>query len=107
MNSIALRVARVVMIAGLGVGLISCGKSSGVEGSTYEGNSGSLQIQFKSGGKASVALGPVGGDCTYSQKDKTVSITCEGDQIDFTINGDGSLSGPPDSLIGTMTRKAS
>ena len=108
MKTIALSAARIVMIAGLGLAVVSCGKSgSGVEGNTYEANGGAFQIQFKPDGKASVALGPVAGDCTYAQKDKTVSVTCEGEQIDFTVNDDGSISGPPDGLVGKMTKKAS
>jgi len=107
MKSIASWSARILVIAGLGVAVASCGKSSGVEGSTYEGNNGAFQIQFKPDGKASVALGPVAGDCTYTQKDKTVSVTCEGTQIDFTVNDDGSISGPPDGLVGRMTKKTS
>jgi hypothetical protein len=107
MKSTAFWPARIVVIAGLGLAVVSCGKSNGVEGSTYEGNNGAFQIQFKPDGKASVALGPVSGDCTYTQKDKSVSVTCEGDQIDFTVNDDGSLNGPPDGMIGRMTKKAS
>jgi hypothetical protein len=107
MRNIASWTARIVMIAGLGIAVASCGKSNVVEGSTYEANNGAFQIQFKPDGKATVALGPVAGDCTYAQKDKTVSVTCEGTQIDFTVNDDGSISGPPDGLVGRMTKKSS
>jgi hypothetical protein len=108
MKAIVLSAARLVMIAGLGIAVVSCGKSGGgVEGNTYEANGGTFQIQFKPDGKATVALGPMAGDCTYAQKDKTVSVTCEGDKIDFTVNDDGSISGPPDGMVGTLTKKAS
>ncbi|HWA45523.1 MAG TPA: hypothetical protein VHA10_20040 [Hypericibacter adhaerens] len=101
------RRAALVAVIAMGVlGLSACGKSNNVEGNTYLANGGAMSIQFKSDGKAAVALGPMTGDCSYVQKDKTVSITCEGEQADFTLNDDGSLNGPPDGMIGRLEKKA-
>jgi hypothetical protein len=83
--------------------LASCGKS--VSGSTYEGAGGGVTIEFQSGGKAVTSLGGVKSDCTYTEDSKTVTLTCEGQPAVLTINDDGSLSGPPDGMLGRLTKK--
>lgn len=81
----------------------SCGGSA--EGNTYSGNGGVVKIEFKSGGKAFVATGPVSQQCTYSEKGKTVSLVCEGDTTEFTVDDDGALIGPPDGMLGRLTKE--
>jgi hypothetical protein len=76
-----------------------------VQGSTYEDNGGVVKIEFLPGGKAFTWMGPVSTPCTYVQNGKTVSVTCEGDKFDLTVNDDGSLAGPPNGMISRMTKK--
>ena len=75
----------------------SAAHAQSVQGNTYEGEM--AKIVFKSGGVAMVSLGPRNAQCTYTQSGKTVSVTCEGDQEDYTIANDGSLNNP---LVGRL-----
>jgi hypothetical protein len=78
---------------------------AGVAGSSYAGNGGVVQIDFKSGGKAYIATGPVSTPCSYTESGKTVTLVCEGDKTVFKIDDDGALIGPPDGLLGRLTLK--
>ena len=84
--------------------LVACGSDS-VEGNTYETNGGMITIAFKSGGKATFSVGPAAQDCTYSQNGKSVALTCQGDKTEFTLADDGSLQGPPQGMVGRLTKK--
>ena len=95
---------RVLMMLALAVSLSACGEDS-VEGNAYEAAGGGVSIEFKSGGKASFSIGPAKQDCSYAQNGKTVTLTCEGDKTDFTIADDGSLQGPPQGMLGKLTKK--
>ena len=88
----------------LSVYITACGGTK-AEGHTYTGNGGIVKIEFKSGGKAFVSTGPVTTTCTYSESDKTVTLTCEGDKTEFTIDDDGALIGPPDAMLARLTRE--
>jgi hypothetical protein len=83
--------------------LTGCGGK--VEGNTYAGNGGVVQIEFKSGGKAYVSTGPVSTPCTYTESGKTVTLVCEGDKTVFTVNDDGALNGPQGGMLGRLTKK--
>jgi hypothetical protein len=87
----------------LGVLLTGCGGK--LEGSTYAGNGGVVQIEFKSGGKAYVSTGPVSTPCTYTEEGKTVTLICEGDKTVFTMDHDGALNGPQGGFLGRLTKK--
>jgi hypothetical protein len=76
-----------------------------VEGNTYAGNGGVVQIEFKSGGKAYVSTGPVSTACTYTESGKTVTLVCEGDKTVFTVDEDGALNGPQGGMLGRLTKK--
>jgi hypothetical protein len=93
----------IALVCGASLILASCGKS--VSGSAYEGVGGGVSIEFQSGGKAVASLGGVKSDCTYTEDSKTVTLTCEGQPAVLTINDDGSLSGPPDGMLGRLTKK--
>jgi hypothetical protein len=77
-----------LLVASLAVA--SCGKGSSVEGNTYEGSG--MKIVFKSGGIAITSLGTVTAQCSYSQDDKTVTLTCEGQKDVLTLADDKSLN---------------
>ena len=83
--------------------LAGCGGS--VSGNTYSGNGGVVQVEFKSGGKAFVSTGPVSTPCTYTESGKTVTLVCEGDKTQFTVDDDGALLGPSGGFLGRLTKK--
>ncbi len=87
-------------IALVSVFLTACG--SKVKGNTYE--SFPISIAFQSGGKATFSSGPVGTDCTYSEGGSKVTLTCGPQTIELTIDSDGNLNGPPES-IGKLIKK--
>jgi hypothetical protein len=92
----------------LGILLLSasaCG-GGGVSGNTYAGNGGVVKVEFKSGGKAFVSTGPVTNTCTYTEKGKTVTLVCEGDSTEFTVDEDGALNGPQNDtgMLGRLTK---
>lgn len=91
------------IILSLSFFIIGCGGK--VEGNTYTGNGGVVQIEFKSGGKAFVSTGPVATPCTYTESGKTVTLVCEGDQTVFTVDDDGALLGPKGGFLGRLTKK--
>lgn len=86
-----------------GIFLAGCG--SKVEGNTYTGNGGVVQVEFKSGGKAFVATGPVSTPCSYTESRKNVTLICGTDKTEFTVDDDGALIGPPDGFLGRLTKK--
>jgi hypothetical protein len=92
-----------IAILGLLGATIGCGGK--VEGNTYTGNGGIVQIEFKPGGKAYVSTGPVSTSCTYTESGRTVTLVCERDKTVFTVEDDGALSGPPDGLLTRLTKK--
>jgi hypothetical protein len=85
--------------------LVFAGCGASVEGNTYTGNGGIVVVEFKSGGKAFVSTGPVSTPCTYTASGKTVVLTCEGDKTTFTVDDDGALIGPPNGMLGRLTKK--
>lgn len=80
--------------------LTACG--SKVKGNTYE--SFPISIAFQSGGKAVFSSGPIGTDCTYDESGSKVTLTCGPQSMVLTIDSDGNLNGPPES-IGKLTKK--
>lgn len=93
-------IAYAVMLAGC-MGLAACG--SKVSGHTYHDNGGVVTVEFKSGGKAFVSAGPITQTCSYSQSGKAISLVCEGDTTQFTLEDDGALAGPSDGMMARLT----
>jgi hypothetical protein len=75
------------------------------QGHTYSGNGGIVKIEFKSGGKAFVATGPVSTPCTYTESGTTLTLVCENDTTTFKIDDDGALIGPPDGFLSRLTQE--
>jgi hypothetical protein len=105
MKAIIHRAQILAIACAAGLILASCGKS--VSGSTYEGTGGAFTVEFQSGGKAVTTIAGQKADCTYTEDSKSVTLTCAGQPLVFTINDDGSLSGPLDSMMGKLTKKQS
>lgn len=89
---------------GVGLAVGSCGQAS-VAGSAYERPGGGVTIEFQSGGKAIASIGALSMSCTYDQNGKTINLNCENEKDVFTINDDGSLSGPPGGMLARLTKK--
>ena len=59
-----------------------------------------LQIEFKSGGKAYMSMGPITNTCTYTESGKNVTLNCgPGKTLAFTVDDDGALNGPPGGMV--------
>ena len=84
----------------LSVFLTACG--SKVKGNTYE--SFPISIAFQSGGKAVFSSGPIGTDCSYDESGSKVTLTCGPQSMMLTIDSDGNLNGPPET-IGKLIKK--
>jgi len=75
-----------------------------VEG-TYENAQGNASIEFLPDGKAHFSLYGAGGDCTYKVAGNKVTVILEDEPIVFTINDDGSLSGPSQGYFARLKKK--
>jgi hypothetical protein len=93
-----------VAVASLLFCLLAAGCGSGVKGHTYAGPGGTVQISFQSDGKAFASMGPLTSSCTYTQNGNNVTLICEGDTEQLTLQSDGSLNGPPDGMLAHLTR---
>jgi hypothetical protein len=98
------RMLAFTIFAALGLLPAACGGGGGVQGNTYAGNGNVVKIEFKSGGKAFVSTGPISTECTYSESGKAVTLTCEGDKTQFTVDADGALIGPPGGMMARLTK---
>jgi hypothetical protein len=47
---------------------------------------------------------PIGTDCTYDESGSKVTLTCGPQSMMLTIDSDGNLNGPPES-IGKLVKK--
>lgn len=81
--------------------LCSCGGA--VSGHIYRNNGGVVQVEFRPGGKALVSAGTVIHRCSYSESGKSVSLVCEGEATNFSVQDDGALVGPANGLMARLT----
>lgn len=89
----------------LSITTIACGGAK-LEG-TYSNEPGTIVLDVKSGGRATLTLAGQAQACTYKVEGKTLRLQCEGDdeETQFNIHDDGSLSGP--GFIGTLRKSKS
>lgn len=71
---------------------------------TYQNENGSIVMDLKSGGTGDLTIAGETKPCTYASDRQTLKVTCDGDEVDFTIHDDGSLTGPPDSFVGDLKK---
>jgi hypothetical protein len=78
----------------------------GVTG-TYTAPNGAMTLELKSGGAASITFAGQTAPCKYTVNGSTLTLNCEGQTggMNFTIQKDGSLAGPPDSFIPPLVKK--
>jgi hypothetical protein len=116
-RNVAWRIASMMLLAIAGA-LVGCGSKS-IVGKTYETTDGDT-IAFQSDGKATERNGDRGSmyagqaismdsaqngstPCTYTQDSGKVTLACAGakdEKAVYTVNDDGSLTGPPDGIWG-------
>lgn len=97
---------RFMTVAAAGaLGLISAGCGSpSLEGHTYRDSTGTVAVEFASGGKASLATGPILQSCSYSKAKQAVTLDCSGGRFNFTVGDDGALTGSPSGIAARLTR---
>jgi hypothetical protein len=105
MNATSVRSA--LLVFALAVATLALGCGGGAEGK-YRDPSGTINAEFKDG-KAYVALGAYAVDGTYKiEGDKIVARGDFGPMLPsplvFTINKDGTIDGPRDSMIPRLER---
>lgn len=101
------RLSRPLLVAAILLaefGIAGCG-DPGVAGSTYGASDNSISIEFRYDGKATVRMLGVVVACTYTEKGKNITVSCDGAAQPFTMNSDGSLTATNSGLFGKLTRK--
>jgi hypothetical protein len=94
-----------LLVFAIGMLSLAVGCGGSVKGNTYADNGGVVQIEFKSGGKAYLSLGPTTSTCSYTESGKSVTLICESDKTVFTVDDDGALNGPPGGMVSRLTKK--
>lgn len=72
---------------------------------TYANSDGTAVLEFVSGGKAHFAFHGVSQPCTQKGNAKAVTLTCDGEDMEFKVDDDGALAGPADSPFSRMKKK--
>lgn len=85
------------------IGIAGCG---GVQG-TYTDATGSMTLELKSGGAATFSFMGQTAQCTYVAESNQVTVDCHdaGGKNTFTVQKDGSLTGPPGSFFPPLKKK--
>jgi hypothetical protein len=87
--------------------------TSGCEGcgsripGTYSDPTGGIVVDFKSGGTATLTFAGETTSCPYTSTGDQVVVNCKGDpgRMAFTFDKEGSLVGPPGSILPPLKRK--
>src|SRR5438046_5447936 len=95
-NSFFPKIAKVLSLALLLFGVVSCGSKSKLEGTYSQSGGGTVALDLKSGGKAQFTMMGESVACTYQVNGDKLMLECppKGEKVDFTINDDGSRTGP-------------
>jgi len=98
--------SKLLLVLAMGSLTSTVGCGGGVKGNTYVDNGNVVQIEFKSGGKAYMSMGPMTNTCTYTESGKNVTVNCgPGETLAFTMDEDGALNGPPGGMVSRLTKK--
>jgi hypothetical protein len=98
--------SKLLLVVAMGSLTSTVGCGGGVKGNTYVDNGNVVQIEFKSGGKAYMSMGPMTNTCTYTESGKNVTVNCgPGETLAFTMDEDGALNGPPGGMVSRLTKK--
>ena len=90
---------------------ISCGETASARADAtvtgvYANGEGSAWVALLTDGRAHFSLHNVGGSCTYARTGRSLDLTCEGETTRFTVEDDGTLTGPPDSFLTRLKKKS-
>lgn len=72
---------------------------------TYANTDGTAVLEFVSGGKAHFSFHGVSTPCTQKGSAKAVTLTCDGEDLEFKVDDDGALAGPADSPFARLKKK--
>ncbi len=93
-----------VTIACAGLVIAGCGCNTGPSGK-YQDSTGAVTIEFNSGGKVTLSIMGMPAQGTYTVSGNKVTIIGPDQQpLVLTMNSDGTLSGPPESPLGKLTK---
>lgn len=105
MNEIRLRALLIAaLVAYLLIVVTAC--SSGPKG-TYSNENGTITLDLKSGGKASLTYMGDAATCTHTTSGSQLTLKCNGDAgtTVFSIHDDGSLTGPPGGYMPALRKR--
>lgn len=94
----------VAAILAAGFGFAGCGDPP-IVGSTYADSDNLISLEFLAGGRATLKMAGMVVPCAYTQKGKSITVSCNGAAQAFTMNSDGSLNAVNSGLIQKLTRK--
>ena len=96
---------RIAVLTALTFSMLAC--SRGVKG-TYSIEGGAVMLELRSGGDASLTMLNDVAPCTYTVNGNQLTLDCKQlDRVIFTIHDDGSLTGPPGSMMGALRKTKS
>lgn len=74
---------------------------------TYADPTGAIVLDLRSGDKASLTFMGETASCGWTSSGKQITLNCPGQagKTIFTVGDDGSLSGPPGSLIPALQKR--
>lgn len=98
----ALSCALLLLLSACTGGAILAG--SKVEG-IYENAQGNASIEFMPAGKAHFSFHGAGGEGKYRIEGNKLTLVVEDETTVFTINSDGSLTGPSDSFLTRLKKR--
>ncbi len=73
----------------------------------WENADGMMKLEFQSGNKCYMSMGPMTSPCTYASTSEGVTVTLDGEDMPFVANEDGSLSskGDADAMMAVRLKR--
>ncbi len=102
MNHMLVRKAFLWLVVALTILAVTACRSK-FEG-TYSNANGSIILEVKSGGKASLTIMGETEECAYTVDGNQLTVDCKGEKTVFARHDDESLTGPPGSMIGALRK---
>jgi hypothetical protein len=97
-NSVRKMLLAAVMVC---VCLVNAACGGKLEG-TYSNLAGNVVLELRSSAKAELTISGEAQNCSWKADSKKVTVTCNGESVDFSIHDDGSLTGP--SFVGVLRK---
>lgn len=72
---------------------------------TYANSDGGVQVEFLPKGKAFMSFHGLTQECSHKGTAKAVVLTCDDEDLALTVDEDGALRGPPDTLVARLKKK--